>query len=167
MRQGDFAIAGRTYPALRLRDTTGTASIRDGALRSAIGRGLKSSIADGRRQARFGRARGRNTGRSARERRHLVRLERRGPGRGPVRAGDRQPMGRSPSRPWICRNGILTNTTSAMPTVCSGLYFIFAARWFNFRGAISPAICASIGCLRALWRRCCRRRISSGSMTTI
>ena len=76
-------------------------------------------------------------------------------------------MGHSPSQLLTSRVGITMNIISVTPIAFFGLYSITAASLSSSRGAISPAICASIKCLRKDWRQCCRHRISYGSMTII
>ncbi len=87
MRQGDFAIAGRTYPAQDpLHEEMSHIRVGAPSRRLVVVSNRVSPTAV--RQARFGRPRGRDPRRSATKRRHLVRLERRGPGGGGGRAGD-------------------------------------------------------------------------------
>jgi hypothetical protein len=66
-------------------------------------------------------------------------------------------MGHSPSQLLTSRVGITMNIISVTPIAFFGLYSITAASLWSSRGAISPAICASIKCLRKDWRQCCRQ----------
>ena len=108
-------------------------------------------------KAEPGRAGGRDPRRARGNRRDLVRLQRQR-----LRTAEREPEDRDcrqrhrrDARPDAARfRGILHRLRQPRAVAAVSLP---RRRWSGFRAATSPAICASTGNSRALWRRCCRR----------